>query len=235
MAVAPRIVLGPAAFGPALEALAAEWARATGRPVALRLGPAGGPSPEAVTARLARGEPADVAFLPQALAQAEVAAGRVDPDSLRPAFRSVVALCVRAGAIVPDVSTPEALAAALRAAPSIGYSAAGSGVFVSSVLFAGLGVAAEMAAKAVRLTEEPVGAAVARGAVALGFQQLSELLQETGIAIAGPLPEMARNPTTIALCAGRHAGDPAAARDMAAFLATAQARAILSDAGLLAA
>lgn len=235
MDVASRIVLGPTAFGPALKALTAKWERATGRPVALHLGPAGGPSSEAVTARLARGESVDVAFLPEALARAEAASGQVRPDSLCPAFRSVVALCVRAGAAVPDVSTPEALAAALRAAPSVGYSAAGSGVFVSGVLFARLGVEAEMAAKAVRLDAEPVGAAVARGALALGFQQLSELLQETGIAVAGPLPEMACNPTTIVLCAGRNAGDPAAARDMAAFLATAKARAILSDAGLLAA
>jgi molybdate transport system substrate-binding protein len=67
----------------------------------------------------------------------------------------------------------------------------------------------------------PVGALVARGEVALGFQQLSELLHVEGVAILGPMPPGAAFDTTFsgAVCAASSQGD--AARRLLAFMASA--------------
>jgi molybdate transport system substrate-binding protein len=69
----------------------------------------------------------------------------------------------------------------------------------------------------------PVGAMVARGDVALGFQQLSELMHLEGIALIGPLPAAVQIITTFsgALCTGsERAGE---VRQMLAFMASSEA------------
>ena len=50
----------------------------------------------------------------------------------------------------------------------------------------------------------PVGTLVARGEVALGFQQLSELLPLPGITVVGTLPEDAACITTFSAAPGLH-------------------------------
>jgi molybdate transport system substrate-binding protein len=68
------------------------------------------------------------------------------------------------------------------------YSGSVSGTYVSTKLFAALGVEAEVAPKSRRIDTERVGAVVARGDAEIGFQQLSELKPIDGIDIVGPLP-----------------------------------------------
>jgi molybdate transport system substrate-binding protein len=78
--------------------------------------------------------------------------------------------------------------AALLAADRISYSTGPSGVALQK-LFARWGLAEAMAGKTVQAPPGvPVASLVAKGEVALGFQQLSELLHVEGITIAGPLP-----------------------------------------------
>jgi molybdate transport system substrate-binding protein len=69
----------------------------------------------------------------------------------------------------------------------------------------------------------PVGALVARGEVALGLQQLSELLHVPGITIVGPLPHEVQITTifSAAMCAA--ATQPDAARDWLDFMASPDA------------
>lgn len=138
--------------------------------------------------RVAAGEAFDVVILAsdaidKLIAAGHLQAGRVD------LVRSGVAACVREGAPAPDLSSEASVKAALLAADKISYSTGPSGVALQK-LFERWGIAEAMAAKTVQAPPGvPVASLVAKGEVALGFQQLSELLHVPGIAIVGGLPE----------------------------------------------
>lgn len=208
MSQAPVKILAPGAFASALEALAGEMEPGS---VSFAYGPASGPAPESITSRLQAGERFDLVLLPEALAGAELSAGRLIGAPER-VFASTVAFCVPEGADLPDLSTEAALWQALEEAPSIGLSAAGSGKFFRDVLLPRSGQAAALADKLLTITDRPVGQAVAEGIAAIGFQQKAELLEAEGIAVIDDLAGIARNDTWIALarCAGSDAAKAAA-------------------------
>lgn len=102
--------------------------------------------------------------------------------------RSGVAVAVRAGAARPAINDEAAVKAAVLAAPTLGYSTGPSGVALAA-LFERWGIADAVQAKlVVPPPGTPVGALIARGDVALGFQQLSELMHLDGVQVLGPLP-----------------------------------------------
>jgi molybdate transport system substrate-binding protein len=101
---------------------------------------------------------------------------------------SGVAVAVRSASPRPDIRSEDAVRQAVLAAPSIGYSTGPSGVQLLK-LFDRWGISAQLQGRLVQAPAGvPVGALVARGEVALGFQQLSELLHVDGITVLGPLP-----------------------------------------------
>lgn len=118
-----------------------------------------------------------------------MAAGCVLAGSRVDLVQSSVAVAVKAGMAVPDISSEAALRSVIVAAPTIGYSTGPSGVALVR-LFEKWGLLHELQARIVQAPPGvPVGALVARGEVALGFQQLSELMGLGGIAVVGTLPE----------------------------------------------
>lgn len=116
------------------------------------------------------------------------AAGRLEPGSARPIVDSDVAIAVPADAPRPDVGTEAALRAAVLQAPSIGYSTGPSGTALLQ-LFERWGITAAVKDRLVQARPGvPVGSLVASGEVALGFQQLSELMDVAGITLLGGMP-----------------------------------------------
>ena len=110
--------------------------------------------------------------------------------------------------------------AAVLAAPSISLSTGPSGVALSK-LFERWGIAEQIAPRMVQAPPGvPVGSLVAKGEVALGFQQLSELLHVQGIQIAGPLPPAIQITTTFSAGIGVHSQQADAARALLAYLAS---------------
>jgi molybdate transport system substrate-binding protein len=139
--------------------------------------------------RVQAGEALDVVLLASDAIERLIASGHVQPGSRVDWVQSPVAVAVPASAVVPDISTPAALKAALLAAPSISYSTGPSGNYLAK-LFEQWGIADAMKTKLiVPPPGQPVGSLVASGQVALGFQQLSEMLGVPGITVVGNLPE----------------------------------------------
>ncbi len=166
--------------------------RASGHHLVTTRGPSMGDSPEAIPTRLARGETADVVILDGGAADELGRRGLVRAGSKVELARSLIGMVVRAGAAKPDIGSVEAFRSTLLAAKSIAYSDSGSGTYLSTTLFAKLGVADQVAGKSRKVrgppSGEPVAAVVARGEAEIGFQQVSELIHVPGTTFVGAIP-----------------------------------------------
>ncbi len=138
--------------------------------------------------RVQAGEAFDMVLLASDAIARLIASGHVMPDSRHDWVRSPVAVAVQAGAARPELSNEAALKAAVLASPTLSYSTGPSGVYLEK-LFERWGIADEVKARiVVPPPGTPVGALVANGQAALGFQQLSELMALPGIDVLGTLP-----------------------------------------------
>jgi len=146
--------------------------------------------------RIQAGEAFDGVVLASQAIDRLVASGHVQAGSRVDLVHSGVAVAVPAGQPAPDIATEAALQAAVLAAPTLGVSTGPSGVQLAK-LFEAWGIAEQIKDRIVQAKPGvPVGALVAQGRVALGFQQLSEMQGVAGITVLGPLPEAVQITTT---------------------------------------
>jgi molybdate transport system substrate-binding protein len=138
--------------------------------------------------RVQAGEAFDMVLLASDVIERLIASGHVQIGSRCDWVRSPVAVAVQAGAVRPDLSNEAAVKAAVLASATLSYSTGPSGVYLEK-LFERWGIADEVKARiVVPPPGTPVGALVASGQAALGFQQLSELMALPGIDVLGTLP-----------------------------------------------
>lgn len=174
--------------------------------------------------RVQAGEAFDVVVLAAKAIDELIAAGRIT-GARTDLVQSGVAVAVRQGAPVPDLSSEDAVKAAVLAAPSLSYSTGPSGVALAR-LFERWGIAQQIAPRMVQAPPGvPVGTLVARGEAALGFQQLSELMHLDGITVVGPLPPAIQINTTFSAGVATTCRDAAAAQRFIDFLASPEAAA----------
>jgi molybdate transport system substrate-binding protein len=125
-------VVSSGGFAAAYRALAPEYERASGDTLKISWGPSMGDTPNAVPARLARGEKLDVVIMVGTALDDLIKQGKVLPDSKVVLARSSIGVAVKAGAPKPDIGSAEAVKQALLAAKSIAYSDSASGVYIST-------------------------------------------------------------------------------------------------------
>ncbi|MDB5933083.1 MAG: bacterial extracellular solute-binding family protein [Massilia sp.] len=225
-------VMNSGGFSAAYKALKPKFEAASGHVLSTAWGPSMGKSPEAIPNRLARGEPADVVIMVGYALDALIKDGKVDPASRTDLADSRIGMVVRAGHAKPDISTVEALRAAMLGARSIAYSDSASGVYIERQLLTKLGIEQQMKPKAHMIEKTPVASLVARGDYELGFQQVSEILPVTGAQYAGRLPEAVQSVTTFAAGIPVGARHPEAARELIRYMASPAASADVLRSGL---
>ena len=182
-ALAPIRGISSMATRAVLGELAAAYTQASGRGVVIES--VGGVD---AARRVQAGEAFDVVLLASDAIDRLIASGALQAGSRVDLVHSPVALAVPAGAARPDIGTADAVKQAVLAAATLGYSTGPSGNFLLRLL-EGWGIAEAMQSRLVQAPPGvPVGALLARGEVALGFQQLSELLEVPGVAVLGTLP-----------------------------------------------
>ena len=225
-----RILSGGAAQA-VVENIAAEFQRDTGHRIDAEFSAVG-----AMEQKVLAGEPVDVVILTAVLIDELIAGGWVVRSSRADLGRVGTGVAVRAGTPLPDVSRVEALRGNMLAAKKIvcpDPAVATAGKVVMS-LVERLGIADRVTDK---MQFFPNGYAAMRwlaasaGALEMGITQITEILPNKGVTLAGPLPDELQRKTVYSAGLAAWAQQPDAAGDFLARLTAPSARPILAAAG----
>jgi molybdate transport system substrate-binding protein len=226
-------VLATTAMKTSFDELAAPFERGSGHRLALTFGPS-----LQLEKRLGDDAAADVAIVSAAGVDDLLARGKLVSGSVTPIAGSALGVAVPRGAAEPDITSAAAFKHALLAAKSIAVSkpvgGGQSGVHMAKI-FAQLGVAEEMAAKAKYGTggvSGLVGLIVERGEAEIGVQQIAELLAVPGVQFVGPLPDELQCITPFVAAVPATAQNADAGRQLIAFLTSAEAKRVIKAKGL---
>ena len=182
--------------------------------------------------KIGGGETGDLAVLSAEAVDSLIEKGVLQKGSRVDLARSSIGVAVRRGVAGPDIGTVDALKAALLAAKSVLYSKTGiSGVYMPQLMLK-LGIADQIAKKAVNPSSGTVGEALARGEAEIALQQISELLPVAGIKVVGPLPSAVQLVTVFSAGTFASAAEPRAARLLVGELTSNAARSLYTAKGL---
>jgi len=215
MAAAADIrVLSVGAVQNAVRALAADFGAETGHHVVLTIG-----SPVVVTQKIKDGEVFDAVIVSEPAMDRLDQDGVVNPESRVPLAKTGMGVAMRAGAPLPDLSTPKSV---VHGDPTLPNQ---SGEKAERILTqAGI-----LDALKRRLKIVPAQAAsqdmIAKGEVEMGLYNVSEIPEGKGLAFAGPVPAPLQLTTSYEGALMSDGSEPQAARAFIRFLANPDARA----------
>lgn len=218
-----------------VKALQAQFLADTGATVQARFGAVG-----AMRQALLAGEPCDLMLVTETMVEGLVAEGRLQGD-VRGGTRAAIGrvrtgIAVQAGAPRPDVSTPEALKAALLASTAIYFPdavRATAGIHFAKVMTA-LGIHDTLLP---RFRTYPAGAiamremAIAIGPGLIGCTQVTEINYTEGVDLVGVLPSRFELSTVYTVAASATAAEPALAQRFIELLSGARSLALRAAGG----
>jgi molybdate transport system substrate-binding protein len=219
-------VLSTVGMQPATPELFAQFEAATGHRVIVTYGLAA-----VLKTKFLEGAPADVLILTGPIIDDLAKQGKVVPESKKDVARSGVGIGVKAGALKPDISTPERLKSAVLAAKWIGYSREGASGVAFARVVERLGIADQVRAK-YKDTGTKAGEMVAAGEIELAAAQIPELMAVPGVEVVGPLPAELQTVTVFSVGLATGAQDSGAAKALIEFLAGPQAMPVYKAKGL---
>jgi molybdate transport system substrate-binding protein len=138
--------------------------------------------------RIEGGEAFDLAVLVDFQTDELIKAGKLLADSRADVMKAGIGVAVKRGAPKPDIATVEAFKRTLIDARSITYLKEGASTRHLDKVFAQLGIADALKAKAVQPMTESVSEAVAAGEVELGIIVIPNILSVAGAELVGPIP-----------------------------------------------
>ena len=184
-------------------------------------------------AKLARaGEPTDLVALASKVMESLERESHIVKGSIKDFARSAIAIAVPAGAPRPEVESEEAVRSAVSDARRVCYSTGPSGDHLKALCEKWGLTETALQRALVAPPGVPVASLVARGEADLGFQQLSELIGQPGIEIAGPLPPEIQAVTVFSAGVSVASRDPETAKAFVAYLASAEASATIVRHGM---
>ena len=220
-------VLAPNAAKDSVSEAIAVFEKATGHKVV-----ASWSGTEAISKRVAEGEVVDVVVNAAPNIERQSLDGKLMGTTRTDFARSGIGVAVSGSAAKVDISTADALRAALLSARNVVVSSGTSGRHMVEV-FAKLGIGEQMTAKT---KQPPSGAQIAdflaSGQAELGFQQVSELLHAKGIHYLGPVPAELQNYTTYSAAIHAGAANADAAKAFLAALRSPSTQAVVRASGM---
>jgi len=218
------------ALQPGMAALIPDFEKSLGHKVTIAYGTAGG-----VAERVQKGEAADIVISASPLIDQLQAQGKVVASNRIIIAKVGVGVFMRKGAAKPDISSADGFKRSMLAAKSIAYpdpaGGGASGIYVASLLER-LGIAAEMKPKTKLFPPtEVLYASVASGDVEIGFNQISEILAQPTVELAGPLPSAIQNYTQFAPGILTGSSQTDGGRALVAFLSSPAAQTVLKSRG----
>jgi molybdate transport system substrate-binding protein len=227
---AELVIFSTGSMSEPVKEIGEAFTHATGHKLSYVIGTTG-----ALQRRLRAGEHSDVIAISAEGAEPLAQEGRY--SGARSDFaRSVIAIAVKAGTHLPDISTPDAFKQAMVNAKSISISdpALGSisGVYLLS-LFEKMGIAEDMKRKTViKPVGTEVATAVAQGEAEIGVTFRSELTPNKGVTVAETFPTAIQSPTLYVIGVASTTKVQDAARAFVAFALTPDSQAKLKELGV---
>lgn len=223
-------VLSPSAVHSSLEAIVAAHRGRGGTDVRLTFETA-----PTLVKRVAADIEVDVLIAPPGVMDELVAMGKAAADGRFHLGRAGVGVCVRADQPLPDVSSTEALKRAVLAADAVFHTQASSGTYVAQLLER-LGLAAQIRARirSYHDAQETFSSQLASRGRDIGFGGLPEIRRwhDRGLRLVAPLPDDVQNYTAYLAAMALNPPNRDGARAFLAFLASAEAKAILVANGI---
>lgn len=227
---APIVVLSAGAVEYVITDLGRRYTRDTGTPFDFTFRTIAG-----VRQLLAEGRAADIVIGTAPAIREMEAAGTILPGSVLSIGATDTGICVRAGASVPDISTPRKLRDLLVAARSVAYSdpkvGGSSGIWLVKFMQE-QGILADVEKKSVLCKNgEDIVKAVASGAAEVGSTFVSEFPLAGGITSAGAIPAAFGNSTSYAAGLLKSGTNHATARQFLETMRSAEARTVWTAGG----